>query len=556
MYRSSSPYRPKSPYNPPPTQAQAQSSIVPGAITYTTSTGPDGRTVYQPFKAVAASYQTPGGIVHGIQWVPAEATQILPAGAQPATADFAASWERSGASRERSGYNDPAYMPDWQREEERRRKRKEKEDGKPHERRRGGATATAGYPSSTIPGGYPTSPYVGTAPSYTSRDRKPSYTDLSAQFNDLDMQGRPRKYSTSEAAASPTSPYGGPYSRPYAAAGPHISAYSNPSPNMRAADVLPPTGPTPGFPSSYTSTVKPGEPIARVPSPYGYAQPRSRATTPIPGTAPAYPQPRSRAASPVPGYGQPRSRATSPMPGPMSLPSEASFDRHQPTVPDCFTRGVNPTLSFPAFDPIKIQEMDEFFERLPKLPLVLQSHDVTHHDWIRLTQDLSLTWANKMPIPPERAANPPKRASVVAELLHSWNSAFFMPRGVEVVLYKGSARFSGPKAGIADLPVGKDDDESTDSDSSSESSSEDEHYHNHPQPAGLYGGGYPVPSVPSSAYASESNESRRRRREEKKRRRKEKRMKRKQREREKKYTLYVTYVSAMPGDYPAPRRGY
>jgi hypothetical protein len=73
------------------------------------------------------------------------------------------------------------------------------------------------------------------------------------------------------------------------------------------------------------------------------------------------------------------------MPGAMPLPSEA-FDRHQPTVPDCFTRGVNPALSFPAFDPIKIQEMDEFLERLPKLPLVLQSHDVNHHDWIRLTQ--------------------------------------------------------------------------------------------------------------------------------------------------------------------------
>src|SRR6266550_5728606 len=85
-----------------------------------------------------------------------------------------------------------------QREDEKRRKKKEKEDAKSHERRRSGATATAGYPS-TIPGGYPTSPYVGTAPSYPSRDRKqPSYTDLNAQLNDLDIQGRPRKYSTSD----------------------------------------------------------------------------------------------------------------------------------------------------------------------------------------------------------------------------------------------------------------------------------------------------------------------------------------------------------------------
>jgi hypothetical protein len=32
------------------------------------------------------SYQTPNGVVAGIQWVPAEATQILPAGAKPAGA--------------------------------------------------------------------------------------------------------------------------------------------------------------------------------------------------------------------------------------------------------------------------------------------------------------------------------------------------------------------------------------------------------------------------------------------------------------------------------------
>jgi hypothetical protein len=235
---------------------------------------------------------------------------------------------------------------------------------------------------------------------------------------------------------------------------------------------------------------------------------------------------------------------------------------------------MNTGLSFPAFDPIKIQEMDEFLERLPKLPLVLQSHDVTHHDWIRLTQvdiciyifgyymaycdlqDLSLTWSGKMPVPPERAANSPKRANVVAELLHAWNSAFFMPRGVEVVLYKGSTRFSGSKAGITDLPSKYDEEDSDDSDSSSEESSEDERAHN-PQPMGLYGGAYPVPMAPSSAYSSETGEARRRRREEKKRRRKEKRMKRKQREREKKYSLYVTYKSAspMPGGYPAPRPG-
>lgn len=35
---------------------------------------------------ITFSYQTPNGKVTGIQWVPAEATQMLPSGAQPATA--------------------------------------------------------------------------------------------------------------------------------------------------------------------------------------------------------------------------------------------------------------------------------------------------------------------------------------------------------------------------------------------------------------------------------------------------------------------------------------
>jgi hypothetical protein len=35
---------------------------------------------------VTDSYQTPTGIVSGIQWVPAEATHVLPQGAQPASA--------------------------------------------------------------------------------------------------------------------------------------------------------------------------------------------------------------------------------------------------------------------------------------------------------------------------------------------------------------------------------------------------------------------------------------------------------------------------------------
>jgi len=219
---------------------------------------------------------------------------------------------------------------------------------------------------------------------------------------------------------------------------------------------------------------------------------------------------------------------------------------------------VNNALPYPPFDAIKIQDMDDFLGRLPKLPMILQPHDVNHHDWIRLTQDLSLAWAGKMPIPPERSAIPPRRANVVAELLHAWNTAYFLPRSVEVVLYKGNIRYSGPKAGIADLPHnrGEEDDDEDSSSPSSEDSSSDEPFYGAPQQStGVYGSPYGLPPT-HPHYAAEVHEARRKRREEKaerKRRRREKRMKRKQREREKKYSLYIVYTGTMPGGFPAAR---
>ncbi|KAF8639625.1 hypothetical protein AX17_000890 [Amanita inopinata Kibby_2008] len=609
MYRPTSPYnppRPTSPYHPP--QAQATPAIAPGTLTYTTSTGPDGRTVYHPFKAVPASYQTPNGVVHGIQWVPAEATQILPAGAQPATADFAASWERGG-----SKFDNKRQSRDWQREDEKRRKKKEERearrmreeqelrqardrDAQARERRKSfiAGNAPVAFPSgppSAHTASYSTSPYMGSTAPYPPRDGRYTpgaggHAELDRQFGELEIGGRPRKYSTGEGMSGERArtisgnfgspPYAappGPYPRPYSAAGPHSSPYANPSPNMRAADV-PPLAAT-GYPASpYSSSTKAVEPIPRSTSPYGTVppayghpqHPRSRATTPIPGTntAPGFPQPRSRATTPIP-VGAPGAVAfPQPIPSPR-IPDMPFMDKYnQPLVPDCFSRHVNTTHPFAPFDPIKIQDMDDFLERLPRLPRVLQSHDVSHHDWVRMVQDLSLAWAGKMPIPPERATNPPKRANIVTELLDTWNTAFFLPRGVEVVLYKGAVRYSGPKAGIADLPLSHnddgDDDEST---TSSEEESDDDPYYGASHGVGLYGANYSRPPA-APGYAAEVMEARRRRREERverKRRRREKRLRRKQRARDKKFILFTSCVpmgihSSMPGGFPALHGGH
>jgi hypothetical protein len=138
----------------------------------------------------------------------------------------------------------------------------------------------------------------------------------------------------------------------------------------------------------------------------------------------------------------------------------------------------------------------------------------------------------------------PKRSTLVRDLIDLWNINFFLPRSVEVVLYKGRERRSGPKLGISDirLEYGDDDDDSYTSDTDTSEDSElsgEERYR--AQEYGVYGR-QPVGQM------TEMLEARRRRREkniEKRRKRKEKKIRRKQRERLNKYALYLTYVDPM-----------
>jgi hypothetical protein len=69
----------------------------------------------------------------------------------------------------------------------------------------------------------------------------------------------------------------------------------------------------------------------------------------------------------------------------------------------------------------------------------------------KLIQDLTLSWAGKLPLPDlARGGRVPKRSTLAADLVDLWNSSFFLARGVEVVLYKGRERRSGPNAGLID----------------------------------------------------------------------------------------------------------
>ncbi|GJJ07691.1 hypothetical protein Clacol_001896 [Clathrus columnatus] len=64
-------------------------------MTYTTLRQ-DGQILYSIYSAEPSSYQTPQGIVHGIQWQLVEVTPVLPAKLPPADRDFFASWGPNG----------------------------------------------------------------------------------------------------------------------------------------------------------------------------------------------------------------------------------------------------------------------------------------------------------------------------------------------------------------------------------------------------------------------------------------------------------------------------
>ena len=91
----------------------------------------------------------------------------------------------------------------------------------------------------------------------------------------------------------------------------------------------------------------------------------------------------------------------------------------------------------------------------------------------------------------------PKRTSVLGDLLDLWNHSFFLPRGIEIVLYKGRDRRSGRGAGLVETRLTR---MESDSSLSSSASSEDEFYSDLDQGRddptgrnrqyGLYGGRY------------------------------------------------------------------
>ncbi|KAJ7228940.1 hypothetical protein GGX14DRAFT_346039 [Mycena pura] len=581
MYRAPSPFGPEHQQRAQPYSGQ----IAPGQITYTTSTDSDGRVIYHPFKCndrSSSSYQTPAGIISGVQWVPAEATKVLPPGAQPANSEFAAAWSRTPITKE-----EQKALKEWQRDEEKRRKKEEKEakrqrekeqrvdvdaelrrarerDAQARERRRSfNQGGTAPFPTANP--GYPATPYtagyngVPAATGYESREGKYStgvgISDLDRQFGDLDVgnresgMARPARY---QMEAERTRKLSNNAAGSYPAAYPGVSAqvpnaypvapYTNPSPNMRPGD-----SPQASYISSaygnsnYAATAQ----MARPTTPYGGAQVyppghvmegrlMQGATPPLsgPGSIPA-------------ASGVSYSMGQAPFPTAMHVPDPNTADQGQLAAPEGFSRPINAAQAFTPFEKMKVQDMDDLVQNAPRMPAVLQPHDTYQADcnfhWCFLLpyfliQDLTLAWTGRLPAP----GRSQRKSTLAADLIDLWNHSFFFPRGVEVILYKGRERRSGPHVGLRDIQLPTYDD--PDDTSSSSSSSEDSDSADGGRRAYMYG---QQPFAAGQGSMADVLEQRRRRREiraEKKRLHKEKKARRKAKAREKKYALYLACV--------------
>jgi hypothetical protein len=138
-----------------------------------------------------------------------------------------------------------------------------------------------------------------------------------------------------------------------------------------------PRSPLPGQPNNLYGGVQPGHTASvGMPSIVGYAGSASRPPSRV-GAGPG-------AGQVVYGStpGQPNHNAQS------QHGYEASVGMPDPTTaamtpPEGFTRRPNRSQPYTPFEPVKIQDLDDFVDHMPRMPLALVPHDVLHPDWIR-----------------------------------------------------------------------------------------------------------------------------------------------------------------------------
>ncbi|KAH8105022.1 hypothetical protein DFH11DRAFT_1645252 [Phellopilus nigrolimitatus] len=208
--------------------------------------------------------------------------------------------------------------------------------------------------------------------------------------------------------------------------------------------------------------------------------------------------------------------------------------------PEAFSRPINRAQTFTPFTMIRVQDMDDFLDNIiQSRPPVLGTHDVMPEDWGRLMNDLALAWKGSLPLP--NGGPPPKPSELVKDLLDLWNHAFFFPRGVELVLYKGRNCVSGRGARLPETRLRE---ESSDSYASSEglddSLSEPEGYV--PPGGSAYGGHYGIYGRKADGYDRGEERHRRQQRKEEERVRKAVEKAHLKEQLKRKYILFLSYV--------------
>jgi len=270
----------------------------------------------------------------------------------------------------------------------------------------------SGYGEPQYPGAFPSD-----APTY-GRERKYSVGGggnlggLDRQFGELEIERGGSEYGDRQRKQSgyggrPTSAYGAPAESSFAE-----QRERRMSGNYGNAGVVPPARPysaagtrAGALPSDGAYSPRGGDPYGGSvsPNPHGIAgpygvgaaspnhlghqgYPSSRPVTPNTYGRPLSPNPR-----PAPGVyptghilaGQPMSNdgglGLQQFPGAGAAPAPLA-------APEGFSRPPNAAAPYTYFETLKISDMDDFYDSLPKMPPVLQTHDTYSEDWTRLMQ--------------------------------------------------------------------------------------------------------------------------------------------------------------------------
>ncbi|KAJ1308600.1 hypothetical protein OPQ81_004298 [Rhizoctonia solani] len=139
-------------------------------------------------------------------------------------------------------------------------------------------------------------------------------------------------------------------------------------------------------------------------------------------------------------------------------------------------RELNRAQPFTAFEEFfLVEDLRELMQpQPPPLPAALVPHDVMAEEWDRCMQGLISLTSQALQSSRSSALEP------LIDLITQWNSTFFLPRGVDISIYKGNSRRSGPHMNMSSTLRAYDESESesetSSSSSSSSSESEDDRY--------------------------------------------------------------------------------